>query len=146
MIIKAEESLFRKGRLSMTKRRRRGLALVIEDEADILKFASRVLSLEGFTALEADNGDRGLELARQNKCALVFLDLRLPRRDGWSVLAEMKSDPNLRAVPVIVFTASPSSSEREKALSMSAVDYLAKPLSAADLRASVARALEPMNG
>lgn len=48
--------------------------LIIEDEADLRKFASRVLALEGFTVLEADKGDRGLELACQNKCALVPLN------------------------------------------------------------------------
>jgi DNA-binding response OmpR family regulator len=120
--------------------------LIIEDEADVRHFVSRLLALEGFAVLEADNGDRGLELARQNKCALVLLDLRLPGRDGWSVLGEIKGDPELSAIPVIVFTASAGLPQRERALSMSALDYLVKPLSAADLRAGVARALAPLNG
>ncbi len=127
----------------MTNRSHKGLVLIIEDEADIRKFASRVLTLEGFTVLETDNAEQGLELARQHKCALVLLDLRLPGCDGWVVLKKMKGEPALRDVPVIVFTASAGVLQRERASRMGAVDYLVKPLSAAAIRNSVARAVKP---
>ena len=65
-----------------------------------------MLELEGFTVLQADTGERGLELVYQNKFALVLLDLRLPWRDGWSVLEEMKGNTNLSDIPVIMFTSS----------------------------------------
>ncbi len=129
----------------MMKRNRKDIVLVIEDEVDVRKFASRVLTLEGFTVLETDNGEQGLKLVRKNKCALVLLDLRLPGRDGWFVLKKMKEDPALRDVPVIVFTASAGVPQRERALHMGAVDYLIKPLSAAAIRDSVARAVKPQN-
>lgn len=129
----------------MMKRNRKDIVLVIEDEVDVRKFASRVLTLEGFTVLETDNGEQGLKLVRKNKCALVLLDLRLPGRDGWFVLKKMKEDSALRDVPVIVFTASAGIPQRERALSMGAVDYLIKPLSAAAIRDSVARAMKPQN-
>ena len=115
--------------------------LVIEDEADIRNFASRVLGLEGYNVLQAEAGDKDLQLAREKECALVLLDLRLPDPDGWSVLAEMKSEPALSAIPVIVFTASAGVAERDRVLKMGAADYLAKPLSAATLREAVARIL-----
>lgn len=129
----------------MMKRNRKDIVLVIEDEVDVRKFASRVLTLEGFTVLETDNGEQGLKLVRKNKCALVLLDLRLPGRDGWFVLKKMKEDPALRDVPVIVFTASAGVPQRERALHMGAVDYLIKPLSAAAIRDSVARAVKPQD-
>lgn len=129
----------------MMKRNRKDIVLVIEDEVDVRKFASRVLTLEGFTVLETDNGEQGLKLVRKNKCALVLLDLRLPGRDGWFVLKKMKEDPALRDVPVIVFTASAGIPQRERALHMGAVDYLIKPLSAAAIRDSVARAVKPQD-
>ena len=129
----------------MMKRNRKDIVLVIEDEVDVRKFASRVLTLEGFTVLETDNGEQGLKLVRKNKCALVLLDLRLPGRDGWFVLKKMKEDPALRDVPVIVFTASAGIPQRERALHMGAVDYLIKPLSAAAIRDSVACAVKPQN-
>jgi CheY-like chemotaxis protein len=130
----------------MAKRREMKRILVIEDEADVLTFASRVLKLEGYHILQAEDGDKGLRLAREKECALVLLDLRLPTIDGWAVLEQLKSGPELSAIPVVVFTASAAASERERALSMGAVDYLVKPLSAADLRASIARALAPLDG
>ena len=66
--------------------------LVIDDEADVRNFASRVLELEGYRILQAEGGDGGLRLMRENRVALVLLDLRLPGDDGWSVLAQMQSE------------------------------------------------------
>ena len=125
----------------MTKMPQTKTILIIEDEADIRNFASRVLELEGYNVLQAEAGGKGLQLAREKECALVLLDLNLPDSDGWSVLAEMKSEPGLSAIPVIVFTASVAVPERDRILKMGAAEYLAKPLSAATLREAVARIL-----
>ena len=115
--------------------------LIIEDEVAIRRFASRVLEMEGFNVLEADNGEQGLELARQHKCALVLLDLSLPGHDGWIVLERLKSVPKFSTIPVIIFTASAGIAQREKAFRMGAADYLVKPLSAAGLKKAVIRIL-----
>jgi len=113
--------------------------LIIEDEAEVRTFAARVLELEGYQVLQAEDGDTGLRLARENHFSLVLLDLRLPGLDGWGILQEMKNEAKLSAVPVIVFTASAGVSQRDRALGMGADDYLVKPLSAASLRQAVAR-------
>ena len=126
----------------MPQKHAKGLALVIEDEADVRRFASLVLALEGLTVVEVDTAERGLELACQKKYNLVLLDLRLPGRDGWSMLEEMKRNAKLCDTPVIVFTAFADVDSRDKALSMGAADYLVKPLSAAGLRESVERVLK----
>ncbi len=115
--------------------------LIIEDEAEILHFASRVLELEGYCVLQAQDTKEGMRLIREGRISLLLLDLRLPRRDGWVVLQQIKSKPGLEAIPVIVFTASAGVSQREKAFSMGASDYLVKPLSAASLREAVTRIL-----
>ena len=115
--------------------------LIIEDEADIRNFASRVLELEGYHVLQAVDGDEGLRLARKSPVALVLLDLKLPGCDGWVVLTELQSDPALSTIPVILFTASAAVTQRDRALSIGAADYLVKPLSAASLRESVSRIL-----
>ncbi len=123
------------------KRHKKKTILVIEDEPKVRNFASRVLELEGYHVLQAEDGDTGLRLARESQVALVLLDLRLPGRDGWAVLEQIKSEPEFSAIPVIVFTASAGVSQRERALSMGAADYLVKPLSAASVKESVARIL-----
>ena len=115
--------------------------LIIEDEAEVRHFVSRVLGLEGYCVLQAEDGDMGMELVGENRVALVLLDLRLPGRDGWSVLVQMKGEPSLSLIPVVVLTASAGVPQRERALSMGAADYLVKPLSAGGLREAVARVL-----
>ncbi|MFC1966949.1 two-component system response regulator, partial [Chloroflexota bacterium] len=77
----------------------------------------------------------------ENKVNLVLLDLRLHGTDGWAVLEQMKIEPALSAIPVIVFTASAGLPQKERALRMGATDYLIKPLSAASLKGAVARIL-----
>jgi len=115
--------------------------LIIEDEADIKNFASRVLELEGYRVLQAEDGEEGMKSVRENPVSLVLLDLHLPKRSGWTVLVLMKSELELSIIPIIVFTASAGASQRERALKMGAADYLVKPLSAASLKKAVARIL-----
>ena len=125
----------------MAKKREAKAILIIEDEADIRSFVSRVLELEGYCTYKAKNGNEGIKMVREMPVALILLDLLLSGYDGWSVLAEMKSEPALSVIPVVVFTASAEISQRERALGMGAADYLVKPISAAGLRETVDRIL-----
>ncbi len=111
--------------------------LIIEDEEDIRDFAARVLELEGYRVLQAVDGGEGLRMLRQYTVSLVLLDLRLPDCDGWALLEELKGDPQLSMVPVVMFTASAAVSRRSQALAAGAIDYLVKPLSAAKLKETV---------
>jgi DNA-binding response OmpR family regulator len=115
--------------------------LIIEDEADIQHFISRVLELEGYQVLRAGDGKTGLDMLRENPVALVLLDLRLPGTDGWSVLREIKRNPELSEIPVIVLTAIAESIQRKKTLRMGATKYLIKPLSASSLSQTIASVL-----
>jgi len=117
------------------------IVLVIEDEVNVRNFASRVLELEGYRVLQAENGDECFRLMRESQVDLIVLDLKLPGVDGRLVLEQLKNDPELSSIPVVVFTASAAVSQREKALKMGATDYLIKPVSAITLRETVARAL-----
>jgi len=125
----------------MTKKFKDKTVLIIEDEADIRTFACRLLELEGYHVLQAETGEEGLRLARGNKVNLVLLDLRLPDDNGWVILEQIKSDPEISAIPVIVVTASYGVPQKERALAMGAADYLVKPLSATGLKDAVARVL-----
>jgi len=116
--------------------------LIVDDDASIRDFASRAFELEGYHVLQAEDGDEGLRLASTSQVALVLLDLVMPRCDGWSVMSQMKSEPALSAIPIIVFSGSAAVSQREKALSMGAADYLVKPLDVASLMEAAARILK----
>ncbi len=113
--------------------------LVIEDEADIRQFTFRVLDFEGYTVLQAENGEEGLRLARET-CGLsmVLLDLRLPDCDGWAILEELKNDPELSSIPVMIFSVSATLRHQNKAFLMGASGYLAKPVDASSLRQAIA--------
>jgi len=125
----------------MAKKLKKKIILIIEDEADVRNFAKRVLELEGYHVFGAEDGSEGLKIARERHPDLVLLDLRLPGLDGWSVLNQMKSEPELSAIPVIVLTASVGVSQQNRALSEGAAGYAVKPLSAATLRDTVTRIL-----
>ncbi|HUV75053.1 MAG TPA: response regulator [Dehalococcoidales bacterium] len=125
----------------MVKKRKIETILIIEDEAEVRNFASRVLELEGYHILQAKDSEMGVMLVKEVPVSLVLLDLRLPEHNGWEVLEQIKSEPELSEIPVIVFTASAEVSPRERAFEMGATDYLVKPLSAARLRETVARVL-----
>jgi DNA-binding response OmpR family regulator len=119
--------------------------LIVEDEADIRSFIARVLELEGYQVLEAPDGAAAMDIIRGNKVALVLLDLRLPGPDGWSILREMKRNPELSGIPVVVLTAIAEAMQRRRTLRMGAASYLVKPLSANILSRAVAGVLNANN-
>ena len=125
----------------MPKKPKSSTVLVIEDDADIRNFTSRVLELEGCAVFQAETSEAGLRLIKKHDISLVMLDLRLPGENGWTLLEKMKGDENTSAIPVIVFTASVAASQRQRALDMGAAGYLVKPLSASILRDTVQRIL-----
>lgn len=127
----------------MAKRHKTDTILIIEDDLALLQFATWVLELEGYHILQAQDGYEGLRLVRERQVALVLLDLRLPGLDGWSVLKEIKSSPELEALPVIVFSASSTVRQQQKALRIGAVEYLVKPISATTLGNAVNRICRP---
>jgi DNA-binding response OmpR family regulator len=125
----------------MTRKTKTQTVLVIEDDSDIQNFISRVLELEGYRVIKADDGRTGMELIKDNPVSLILLDLRLPGPDGWSILQEIKGNPAISEVPVVVLTAIAESVQQRRTLSMGATKYLIKPLSAHKLSMTVASIL-----
>jgi len=125
----------------MTRKTKNQTVLIIEDDLDIQNFISRVLELEGYRVIRASDGPTGIELINENPVSLVLLDLRLPGPDGWSILQDIKSNPAISKVPVVVLTAIAESVQRRRTLRMGASKYLIKPLSAHNLSKTVASIL-----
>lgn len=121
----------------MARNRKAKTVLIIEDEADMQNFVSRVLELEGYRVFKASNAKTGMEIIRENPVALVVLDLRLPGPDGWSVLREIKGNPEFSEIPVVVLTAIAEPVQRRRTLRMGAAKYLVKPLSAHSLSRTI---------
>lgn len=125
----------------MKKESRNNTILCIEDDDDIRTFCLRILELEGYVCLHTEKPAEATKIARNRSVNLVLLDLRLIEDDGWSILKKLKDDPRTAGIPVIVFTASYAISQKERALSMGATEYLVKPLSAQMLKGVVSRVL-----
>src|SRR5210317_443238 len=108
--------------------------LVIEDEERIRQFLQRGLSFEGYRVDTAEDGQIGLDLARDNPPDLVLLDLMLPGIDGLEVCRRFRA---VSAVPILMLTAKESIEDRVAGLDAGADDYLVKPFSFDELLARV---------
>lgn len=116
--------------------------LIIEDEAPIRDNLRQLLRLEGYEVLEAADGVSGIETVRTTRPDLVLCDILMPGMDGYGVLAELRSTPDLVAIPFIFLTASANLEDRSQALKRGADDYLIKPFKIADLLAAIKRQLD----
>jgi signal transduction histidine kinase/CheY-like chemotaxis protein len=117
--------------------------LVIDDDPLVHDLLRRTLSREGFRVEAASSGDAGIAFARRVRPAAITLDVLMPRKDGWAVLAELKADPGLSAIPVIMLTILDS---RRQAFALGAADYLVKPVDSDRLVASIRRYMNDRPG
>jgi len=108
-------------------RARRSLVLVVEDDPDLGDTIVSFLKDEGLDAKLARDGDQAMRLVDQVSPAAMILDLMMPRRDGFSVLRELRADGRISHLPVIVVTAIFGLSERLYATELGAADYVTKP-------------------
>jgi len=101
--------------------------LVVEDDPDLGDTIVSFLKDEGLDAKLARDGDQAMRLVDQLTPAAMILDLMMPRRDGFSVLRELRADGRIAHLPVIVVTAIFGLSERLYATELGAADYVTKP-------------------
>lgn len=106
-----------------------GEILVVDDEPFILRSLTFVLRKEGFTVHEARNGEEALAAIRQHRPALVFLDVMMPKKNGYEVCEEVKADPEFRDTWIVMLTAKGQESDRDKGLALGADEYMTKPFS-----------------
>lgn len=104
--------------------------LVVEDEPDLRRAIVLALTEEGFAVDEADEGAAGLHKAKVWEYDAVVLDLMLPKKSGWDVLAELR---RTKTTPVLILTARDGVSDRVRGLNNGADDYLVKPFSIVEL-------------
>lgn len=113
------------------------MILVVEDEASIRDNVVRILRMEGFEVLEAENGRIGLDLARANRPDLVLSDVMMPEMDGHGLLEALRADPLTAVVPFIFLSARTDRTDRRKGMNLGADDYIGKPFSRDELMDAV---------
>jgi two-component system, OmpR family, response regulator len=113
--------------------------LIAEDDPNIVEALSFVLSRDGFEVDTVLDGEQALRSLRSAPPDVMILDLMLPRCNGFEVLKHVKSDPALRALPVIVLTAKGQPQDRRLAEQIGVEGFMTKPFSNTDVLAAVRR-------
>ncbi|MCE5268565.1 MAG: diguanylate cyclase [Planctomycetaceae bacterium] len=115
--------------------------LIIDDSPDALQVAKARLAKEQLSVVCADGGKAGLEAARRENPDLILLDVDMPEMCGFDVCRALKSDPDLCMIPVLFLSGSAAPEDKVQGLDLGAIDYVAKPFDAFELRARVRAAL-----
>ena len=118
------------------------LILVIDDEPYILRSLSYLLTREGYPVETATNGEEGLARVRSLRPPLVFLDIMMPRMDGYEVCEQIKQDPALAHTYVIMLSAKGQQIDRERGLLGGADEYMTKPFSPREIAKRIRELLE----
>ncbi|MHB8510406.1 MAG: response regulator [Candidatus Dormibacteria bacterium] len=100
--------------------------LFIEDDAAVAEMYRLKLELDGYTVTIAPDGEQGLKQARENPPDILFLDIRLPKMDGFAVLEALRADDGLKHVPVIILSNYGEAELVDRGLKLGALDYLIK--------------------
>jgi DNA-binding response OmpR family regulator len=113
------------------------LVLCADDDEDILSLVSLRLRRAGFEVETAADGDEAVTIARARRPVLAVLDVMMPKRTGYEVLAELRADETLRDMKVILLSARVQEGDVARGMEAGADAYLAKPFKAQDLVSTV---------
>jgi CheY-like chemotaxis protein len=117
--------------------------LLIEDNAENRYLLTFLLQQRGHEIVAAESGPLGLDLAAKVRPDLILLDIQLPGMDGHAVARAIKSDPDLKHIPVVAVTSHAMVGDREKCLAAGAEGYIEKPINPDSFVAEIERFLSP---
>ena len=120
---------------------RKPVLLIADDDPEILTMLSLRLGKKGYEIVEAVDGVQTLRLAREKQPDVVILDVMMPRKNGWEVAREMRSDPALREVGIVMLTAIGEKVNEMTSPLYGADEYLDKPFDFAELETRIKRVL-----
>lgn len=106
----------------------KGKVLYIEDNKDNMTLVKRVLEVEGYEVIGAENGAEGLAKARSLRPDLVITDINLPDIDGYEITETLKRETKTAHIPVIAMTANVMKKDREQVHEVGCDGYIAKPI------------------
>jgi DNA-binding response OmpR family regulator len=115
--------------------------VVVDDHPHIVRLVQRELEEEGHEVITAADGEEALQRIRAELPALVVLDVVMPKKNGFQVLRELKSDPATREIPVIMLTVKDQDAEMTHGLHLGADWYVTKPFVPGDIAALTRRFL-----
>ena len=102
--------------------------LYVEDNEDNVYMLSRRLKRKGFEIVVAVDGEQGVEMASSEKPDLILMDLSLPKMDGWTATKRIKSNNDLKSIPIIALSAHAMEEHKQRAIESGCNDYDTKPV------------------
>ena len=126
---------------------RKAKILLVDDDADFVESTQTILEAKPYDVIVARQGDEGIQKARDESPDLILLDVIMPVKDGFTAAEQLKKDPKLSSIPVVMLTGfsskgGGSSIPKSRGYTLEAEDYLEKPVTPKDLLAAVEKALK----
>jgi len=116
--------------------------LVVEDDPDNRRIVVKVLAVDGYTTLEAADGETAVALARREHPDAILMDLAMPGVDGWEAARRLKADPATADIPIVALTAFALRGDEDRAREAGCDAYLSKPCRPQAIRDVVGRLLQ----
>ncbi len=128
--------------------RNKAKILLVDDDADFVEATKTILEKEHYEVIIAYNGDDGLEKARRQNPDLILLDIIMPVKDGFTAAEQLKKDPQLSKIPLIMLTSFSMRGQgtgipRSRGAALEAEDYVEKPVTPEELLRKVETYLKP---
>ena len=105
------------------------LILIIEDDPNSRKLVRDVLQVKGYQTIESETAEEGIRLAKEQRPALILMDIQLPGISGIEALQRLRADPDTTAIPVIAVTASVMTAQQQNVLEAGFDGFEGKPIS-----------------
>ena len=119
--------------------------LYVEDNEDNVYMLSRRLKRKGFEIVVAIDGEQGVEMASSEKPDLILMDLSLPKMDGWTATKRIKSNSDLKSIPIIALSAHAMEEHKQRAIESGCNDYDTKPVDIERLLSKISAQLGAKN-
>ena len=116
---------------------------IIEDEEDAAELFAEMMRISGFRVLKTSNSAPAIAMMTADKPDIVLLDIMMPEVSGLDILRQMRRDPNLADIPVIMVTAKGMPADIKNGMEAGASTYLTKPVGFLELKEAVERTLRP---
>ena len=103
--------------------------LVVDDEPHVIRTLTFVLAKEGYEVSSAVDGEEAMAKVQESKPNLMFLDVMMPKKNGYEVCQDLKSDANFSDIHIVMLSAKGQEADKEKALNLGADEFMSKPFS-----------------
>jgi len=115
--------------------------LIIEDEADAAELFAEMMRVSGFHVVKTSSSTPAIHMMIANKPDVVILDIMMPEISGMDILRQMRSDPELSSIPVVVVSAKSMPADIKNGMEAGASTYITKPVGFLELKEAVERAI-----